>query len=177
VGEVLSAMAEGLSVSAAVRVFGHGEFTIRTWLTRAGLHAASLHERLFQNLRLGHVQLDELCTKTRQGADALWVWFAVDARTTLRSHRRAESWATHSAGGACGRARSRERVSSRLPARFHQRCAEGVKLYFYALTAHFGKWAQAAGGKLATGKSTHSSSIAPFGHFGCRFSNKLEHVS
>jgi hypothetical protein len=30
VGEVLSALAEGLSVGAAVRVFGHGEFTIRT---------------------------------------------------------------------------------------------------------------------------------------------------
>ena len=29
VGEVLSALAEGLSVGAAVRVFGHGEFTIR----------------------------------------------------------------------------------------------------------------------------------------------------
>ena len=36
VGEVLSALAEGLSVGAAVRVFGHGEFTVRTWLTRAG---------------------------------------------------------------------------------------------------------------------------------------------
>ncbi len=71
VGEILSALAEGLSVGAAVRVFGHGEFTIRAWLTRAGLHAASLHERLFQNLKLVHIQLDELCTKTRQGADAL----------------------------------------------------------------------------------------------------------
>ncbi len=30
VGEVLSALAEGLSVGAAVRVFGHGEFPIRT---------------------------------------------------------------------------------------------------------------------------------------------------
>ncbi len=83
VGEVLSALAEGLSVGAAVRVFGHGEFTIRTWLTRAGLHGASLHERLFQGLNLLHVQLDELCTKARQEVDALWVWFAVDARTKI----------------------------------------------------------------------------------------------
>ncbi len=30
VGEVLSALAEGLTVGAAARVFGHGEFTIRT---------------------------------------------------------------------------------------------------------------------------------------------------
>jgi hypothetical protein len=47
VGEVLSALAEGLSVGAAVLVFGHGKFTIRSWLTRAGLHATALHERLF----------------------------------------------------------------------------------------------------------------------------------
>ena len=83
VGEVLSALAEGLSVGAAVRVFWHGEFTVRTWLTRAGLHATSLHERLFGNLKLPHVQLDELGTKTRQGADALWVWFAMDDYTKI----------------------------------------------------------------------------------------------
>jgi hypothetical protein len=52
-------------------------------VTRAGLHATSLHERLFQGLKLLHVQLDELCTKTRQGVGALWVWFAVDARTKI----------------------------------------------------------------------------------------------
>jgi len=83
VGEVLSALAEGLSVGAAVRVFGHGEFTIRTWLTRAGMHATALHGCLFRGLKLLHVQLDELCTKTRQSTDALWVWFAVDARTKI----------------------------------------------------------------------------------------------
>ena len=52
-------------------------------MTRAGLHATSLHECLFRGLNLLHVQLDELCTKTRQGTDALWVWFAVDARTKV----------------------------------------------------------------------------------------------
>ncbi len=52
-------------------------------MTRAGLHATSLHQRLFQGLKLLHVQLDELCTKTRQEADMLWVWFAVDARTKI----------------------------------------------------------------------------------------------
>ncbi len=38
VSEVLSALAEGLDVAAAVRVFGHGEGTIVGWLTRAGQH-------------------------------------------------------------------------------------------------------------------------------------------
>jgi hypothetical protein len=38
VAEVLTALSEGLDVSAAVRVFGHGHATITTWLTRAGAH-------------------------------------------------------------------------------------------------------------------------------------------
>jgi len=43
IGEVLSALAEGLSVGAAVRVFGHGEVTITRWRDRAAQHAARLH--------------------------------------------------------------------------------------------------------------------------------------
>jgi len=140
VGEVLSALSEGLSVGAAVRVFGHGEFTIRTWLTRAGLHATSLHERLFQNLKLLHIQLDELCTKTRQGADALWVWFALDARTkiipVLKVGPRTQPMAHAVAHDLVG-----VLASDCLPIF----TSDGLKLYFYALTAHFGNWVQTAG--------------------------------
>jgi hypothetical protein len=39
VGEVLMALAEGLDVSATVRMFGHEEETIQRWQTRAGLYA------------------------------------------------------------------------------------------------------------------------------------------
>ena len=142
VGEVLSALAEGLSVGAAVRVFGHGEFTIRTWLTRAGLHATSLHERLFRNLRLLHIQLDELCTKTRKDADALWVWFALDARTkiipVLKVGPRTQPMA-HAVVHVL--------VKVLAP---HSRSvpvftSDGLKLYFYALTAHFGAWVETVG--------------------------------
>jgi transposase-like protein len=136
VGEVLSALAEGLSVGAAVRVFGHGEFTIRTWLTRAGLHATSRHERLFRNLKLRHIQLDELCTKTRQDADALWVWFAVDARTkiiaVLKVGPRTQPIA-HAVIHAL--------VKMLAPGCLPIFTSDGLKLYFYALTAHFGSWA------------------------------------
>ena len=52
VAEVLAALAEGLSVVAAGRVFGHAEGTITTWLTRAGTHNAGLHTRLFHGLGL-----------------------------------------------------------------------------------------------------------------------------
>jgi IS1 family transposase len=140
VGEVLSALAEGLSVGAAVRVFGHGEFTIRTWLTRAGLHAASLHERLFQNLKLLHVQLDELCTKTRQGADALWVWFAIDARTkiipVLKVGPRTQPMAQAVVDAL---------VKVLAPASLPVFTSDGLDLYFYALTAHFGNRVETAG--------------------------------
>ena len=43
IGEVLSALAEGLDVAAAVRVFGHGEGTIARWQARAARHADRLH--------------------------------------------------------------------------------------------------------------------------------------
>ncbi len=139
-GEVLSALAEGLSVGAAVRVFGHGEFTIRTWLTRAGLHATSLHERLFQNLKLLHIQLDELCTKTRQEADALWVWFAIDARTKIIAGLKVGP-RTQPMAHAVVHALVKVLAPDCLPAF----TSDGLKLYFYALTAHFGGWVETVG--------------------------------
>jgi len=144
VGEVLSALAEGLSVGAAVRVFGHGEFTIRTWLTRAGLHATSLHAGLFQGLKLLHVQLDELRTKTRQGTDALWVWFAVDARTKIIPVLKVGP-RTQPMAHAVVHALAKVLAPDCLPVF----TSDGLKLYFYALTAHFGSWVESAG------KQTH----------------------
>ena len=139
-GEVLSALAEGLSVGAAVRDFVHGEFTIRTWLTRAGLHATSLHERLFQGLKLLHVQLDELCTKARQGTDALWVWFAVDAHTKIIPALKAGP-RTQPIAHAVVHALIKVLAPDCLPVF----TSDGLKLYFYALTAHFGSWVEIAG--------------------------------
>ncbi len=140
VGEVLSALAEGLGVGAAVRVFGHGEFTIRSWLTRAGLHATSLHERLFQNLRLRHIQLDELCTKTRPGADALWVWLAVDARTKIIAVLKVGP-RTRPMAHAVVHAFVKILAPDCLPVF----TSAGLKLYFYSLTAHFGSWVETIG--------------------------------
>jgi hypothetical protein len=71
VGEVLSALAEGLTVDAAVRVFGHGQPTIRSWLTRGGRHAAQVHTHLFRWLALPHVQLDEIRTRLRLQSSVL----------------------------------------------------------------------------------------------------------
>jgi hypothetical protein len=78
---VLSALAEGLDPSAAERVFGYRQATITTWLTRAGRHAESLHERCFRNLHIPHLQLDELRTRLRSATQILWLWLAIDPLT------------------------------------------------------------------------------------------------
>jgi IS1 family transposase len=140
VAEVLTALAEGLDVSAAVRVFGHHHLTITTWLTRAGAHSATLHDRCFRNLHLPHIQFDELRTRLRNRMCTLWLWLALDplskiipvlhlgARTQAAAHA-----VVHELHGrlACGC----------LPVF----TSDGLNLYFYALTAHFGKWVAGIG--------------------------------
>jgi len=83
VAEVLTVLAEGLSMSAAVRVFGHRHATITRWVMRAGAHSATLHERVFQRLHLPHIQLDELRSRLRTQTHALWLWLAVDPLTKV----------------------------------------------------------------------------------------------
>ena len=132
---VLSALAEGLDLSAAERVFGYRQATITTWLTRAGEHAHTLHEHCFRNLHLLHLQLDELRTRLRSANQILWLWLAIDPltkilpvlqlgpRTQTMAHRLIHSLRQLLAPGC-------------LPLF----TSDGLNLYFYALTAHFGQW-------------------------------------
>ncbi len=53
------------------------------WLSRAGEHAQTLHERLFCHLQLPHLQLDELRTRLRCSTQVLWLWLAIDPLTKL----------------------------------------------------------------------------------------------
>ena len=132
---VLSALAEGLDPSAAERVFGYRQATITTWLTRAGEHAQTLHERFFCHLQLPHLQLDELRTRLRSAKQVLWLWLAIDPctkilpvldlgpRTQNMAHRLIHSLRQILAPGC-------------LPLF----TSDGLNFYFYALTAHFGQW-------------------------------------
>ena len=132
---VLSALAEGLDLSAAERVFGHRQATITTWLTRAGEHAQILHERSFCHLHLPHLQLDELRTRLRSYTQVLWLWLAIDplskiipvlhlgSRTQISAHKVIYSLRQVLAPGCVPLFTS-----------------DGLHLYFYALTAHFGHW-------------------------------------
>jgi hypothetical protein len=135
VGEVLTALAEGLSIAAAVRVFGHRHATITTWLRRAGEHSVLLHDRWFRNLYLPHLQLDELRTRLRCRAHVLWLWVVVDPISklipVLHLGARTQDVA--------------HMVAHDLYGRLARGClpvftSDGLRLYFYALTAHFGQW-------------------------------------
>jgi IS1 family transposase/transposase-like protein len=137
VAMVLSALAEGLDPSAAERVFGYRQATITTWLTRAGQHAQTLHERFFCHLQLPHLQLDELRTRLRSATQVLWLWLAIDPCTkilpVLQLGPRTQTMA--------------HRLIHSLRQRLAPGClplftSDGLNLYFYALTAHFGRWLQ-----------------------------------
>jgi IS1 family transposase len=132
---VLSALAEGLDVSAAERVFGYRHATIPTWLTRAGEHAQLLHAHSFRALQLPHLQLDELRTRLRCAIQVLWLWLAIDPLTkilpVLHLGPRTQNVAhllIHSL---------RQILAPGCIPLF---TSDGVNLYFYALTAHFGHW-------------------------------------
>jgi len=139
VGEVLTALAEGLDISAAVRVFGHGEGTLRTWLTRAGLHADDLHCRTLQNVPLFHLQFDELRTTLRDKSQELWLWLGIDPASQLipvlvlgpRSLDTAYQ-VVHTV------------VHVLAPGCLPIFTSDGLDLYYYALTAHFGHWVREA---------------------------------
>jgi IS1 family transposase len=129
-----------LDIAAAERVFGHRHATITTWLTRAGEHSTTLHDRWFRRLHLPHLQLDELRTRLRSRAHILWLWVALDpltklipvlhlgARTQQAAHTLVHELASRLAPGC-------------LPVF----SSDGLNLYFYALTAHFGQWATMVG--------------------------------
>lgn len=143
---VLSALAEGLDASAAERVFGFRQATITRWVARAGLHAESLHERRFRTLQIPHVQWDELRTRLRCATQVLWLWLAIDPRTkvlpVLQPGPRTQFMA--------------HRLIHLLKELLAPGClplftSDGLNLYFYALTAHFGNWL-ALGGRGRKGR-------------------------
>jgi IS1 family transposase len=132
---VLSALAEGLDPSAVERVFGFRQATIMRWLTRAGEHAQTLHKRTFCHLHLPHLQLDELRTRLRCTTQILWLWLAIDPRTKILPVLELGPRTQHMA----------HRVIHSLRERLASGCiplftSDGLNLYFYALTAHFGHW-------------------------------------
>ncbi len=132
---VLSALAEGLDASAAERVFGYQQATITIWLSRAGEHAHTLHERFFFHLHLPHLQLDELRTRLRCAKQILWLWLAIDPCTKILPVLQLGPRTQHMAHSVIHSLR--QMLASGCIPLF---TSDGLNLYFYALTAHFGQW-------------------------------------
>lgn len=140
--KILWLLALGVDASALEEVFGVRDITIRTWLWRSGMQGKMLHERFMAELELIHVQLDELWANVKDHGQDMWLWIASDAMTKLIPVMQVG-------------ARNQELAYSvvhELKGRLAVGCVpvfstDGLKHYYYALTAHFGKWETVDGKK------------------------------
>jgi IS1 family transposase len=143
VAEALTFLAEGAAVSVLERTWGIGEGTLRTWLTRAGLHAVKLHDHFFQQLKLQHVQLGELWANVRQKSHEVWVWTSMEVTTKIIPVIRLSPRTLAIAYAVVHELRQRMQAGHPLPVF----TTDGLRLYFYALIAHFGYWITPAGSR------------------------------
>lgn len=74
--KILWLLALGVDASALEEVFGVREITIQTWLCRSGMQGKMLHERFMAELKLVHVQLDELWANVKVRNQDMWLWIA-----------------------------------------------------------------------------------------------------
>ncbi len=132
---VLTAQAYGLDPSEARRVFGYHQATITTWLSREGSHAQTLHEHYFCNLQLPHLQLDEIRTRLRSSTQVLWLWLAIDPLTKILPVLQLGPRTQHAAHMLIHSLRQ-----ILAPGCLPLFTSDGLNVYFYALTAHFGQW-------------------------------------
>jgi hypothetical protein len=135
IGEVLSALAEGLAIGDALRVFGHGEATITRWRDRAAQHAERVHRHFLHGLHLPHLQLDEIRTRLRRCDRVTWLWLALDPQTKLIPALALGSRTQHTAHTLVHTLRA-----ALAPTCIPMITTDGLRLYFYAITAHFGRW-------------------------------------
>ena len=132
---VLWFLAEGVDVSVLVRFTGHADATLARWLELMGRHSQGWHNFLFRNPGLMLVQMDELYTRIRATASAAWLWLAFDpvskAIPSLQLGGRTKDDAI---------ALVHDFKSRLLPECIPAVTTDGLRSYFYALTAHFGRW-------------------------------------
>lgn len=154
VAQALHAIAEGLSTRAAACVFSTSETTLRSWLSRASQHSNNLHQRFLHALHLPHVQLDEIRLKLYGAAEAKWLWIASDARTKL-----IPAFALGARTQEFAHQLVHDIAKCLAPDCLPVFSSDGLALYFYALTAHFGAWVQPPTNAAALGASTRACSM------------------
>jgi IS1 family transposase len=131
---------KGMSIADSSEVLGHSPSTIARGLERDGAHSERLHEQLFKDLLVMHIQLDERVTRVRRWAKRAWVWTAQDAES--------KAWL---AGHVGGRTQAdAHRIVHRVTRVLAKTCvpvctSDGLRQYFYGLTAHFGTWVDEEG--------------------------------
>jgi len=135
VAQVMTAMAEGVDLSAATRIFKVHHTTVSRWLKRAGQHGQQLHHHTFRDFVCEHLQLDELTTRVKQHSERVWLWTAVDAKSKVLL-------VIHLGGRKKQDAQTfihlvKESLAENCLPVF---TSDGLRAYFYALTAHFGSW-------------------------------------
>jgi hypothetical protein len=122
-------------VGAAARVFGHGEATITHWRDRAARQAERIHRHFLQGLQLPNIQLDEIGARLRPCARVTWLWLALDPRTKLLPAFALGPRSQHTAHTLVHAVRA-----TLVPTCTPVITSDGLRLYFYATTAHFGWW-------------------------------------
>jgi IS1 family transposase len=95
-------------------------------------------------LKLALVQMDELSVRVRGMEQRRWLWLAIDPVSKalpslhLGARKAADAYAlVHD---------SKQRLAEDCVLAF---MTDGLRSYFYALTAHFGHWSKAAGDRVA----------------------------
>ncbi len=136
----LKLLSLGMDPSALEEALEIRESTLRTWLARGGAHGRKLHQRFFTNLNLVHLQLDELWANVKQAGQDVWVWTVCDARTKLIPVVQLGPRTQDMAYIVVHELKSRLKVGC-VPVF----SSDGLKHYFYALTAHFGEWVNVEG--------------------------------
>ena len=135
VTQVMMALAEGLDLSAATRIFRFHHTTVSRWLARSGEHGRQLHFQAFHDFVCEHLQLDELTTRVKSLDERLWLWTAVAAQSKVLL-------VIHLSGRKKQDAQTfvhlvKEKLAEGCLPVF---TSDGLRMYFYALTAHFGSW-------------------------------------
>ncbi len=137
VSMALKALAMGINRSVVGTIFGVTDQTLLRWLVRSGQHAERLHNHFFQHLVYHHLQLDELYLRVRGCAEGQWLWVALDGVNKLILGFATGSRKAEMAYRIVHQIKPLLRLDT-LPVF----TTDGLKHYFYALTAHFGTWYQ-----------------------------------
>lgn len=125
----------GLPCQTVANILGVDDATVALWVKRGGDYAARQHSRYCQQQRPAIVQMDELIGWLRGALHKVWIWVALDPTTKLiltlhvggRKSQDAQTF-VHQLKHSL--------ADDHLPVFL----SDGLALYFYALTAHFGAW-------------------------------------